>query len=86
VGEQGAVINRLIQIVKRDAKLTEIYLENTEVLSGKVAKKTTTAQAKLAKQTSRIAQPYFARGHRPAEVIVGALIGLVVGVTVAMLM
>ena len=83
VGEQGAAINRLIQIVKRDARLTQIYLENAEVTDKNVAERTTTAQEKLTKQTNKISQPYFARGHTPLQVLVGALVGVAVGVIVA---
>ncbi|MCL2280950.1 divergent PAP2 family protein [Candidatus Saccharibacteria bacterium] len=61
---------------------------------GEVIKKIIERDAKLGRQVSdllgektagKLREPYFSRGHKPIEVLVGGLIGIAVGIVVAYL-
>lgn len=75
VGEQGLVLRELIDRDSQQEKLLHNLTAELDFRDGKQRQ----AKGKLAK-------PYFSRGHLPVEVLAGGILGLAVGVTIALIM
>ena len=71
VGEQGEVLRKLIN---RDHK--------QEGAISDIARETGAGDDKT---RAKLPKPYFARGHKPVEVLVGGILGILVGITICLI-